>query len=377
MPSLDVVVSFAWVGLVWFLQPWLLHWALDHNRRLWVATVVFVGASSAAAWHLHGHTKELNLIPLVYLLLAYPQAMQFLRYLHALAVGPRVFSRHFGLDEDSLARSKIFMWCPPTVLFRSNENDKAHTDTAIAVLSVSSSWKEDLKIALLDIIIFLAICVTGVVFELHLWLPDFMQLWLRIYIMAYSTSLLKVLLECPCTYLLRHHAQVIRIIPLYHRPYLTSSPRDLWNTRWSVAAGYHLRCAFYNPCHEWIKAAQHKYGFVVPSWLAVLVAAVAPFLVNCILHITWWSLLVKGTMDTAYWNLLLAYPLVSLAVQDAMGMLFFASRRATTRLHKIMNLWLLWAGFWWVAGPMSVAQGLHTSLRAVCRANLGLRVGVE
>ena len=81
-------------------------------------------------------------------------------------------------------------------------------------------------------------------------------------------------------------------------------------------------------------------------------------------------------MDHVYWNLLLAYPLISLALQDGLGMLLFQSRRrrraAQSPLHKGLNLMLLWAGFAFIAEPMSSAQGLHTSLRETCRSNLGL-----
>ena len=162
---------------------------------------------------------------------------------------------------------------------------------------------------------------------------------------------------------------VHRIIPLYNRPYLTTSPRDLWNTRWSVTAGYHLRWAFYTPVRNYCWRKERGGGG--GTWLVA--AAAAPFLVNCLLHISWWSLVVKGTIDHAYWNLLFVYPLVSLALQDFMGTVVFASRRrATTLLHKLANMVLLWTGFLFITEPMSAAQGLHSSLRHVCRANLGL-----
>ena len=95
----------------------------------------------------------------------------------------------------------------------------------------------------------------------------------------------------------------------------------------------------------------------------------------------------KGQVDHAYWNLLLAYPLISFAIQDAIGALVSRGKRrnetintdavATTdkpyiMLQRMLNLALLWIGFLWIADPMSRAQGLNSSLEKVCRSNLGL-----
>ena len=217
--SIHVVVSFAFIVLVWFVQPWWLHWALrpdDDDKatrtttavsslpsrirtvvavrlRLGVVFSVFVVSTITAALHLHQQQERLALKPIVYIMLGYPQAMQCIRYLHALAVGSVVFDQHFGLQQN-LARMKIFMWCPPTVIFKSSfsKHDDEQKDAARGV-----PWKADLQIALMDIVICFALCATGVMLQLDIWLPELLQQMYRMYIMAYSTSILKVVLECP------------------------------------------------------------------------------------------------------------------------------------------------------------------------------------
>ena len=151
------------------------------------------------------------------------------------------------------------MWCPPTVIFQTQKGTKSSTTKA--TLWKREDWKRDVKIALMDIIILESICALTLWLQLDIWLPELVQQWLRLYIMAFSTAILKLVLECPCTFFLsRWHAADMTdmMIPIYNRPYLTSSPRDLWNCRWSVAAGHHLRNGFYNPaCRQLLLLSHH------------------------------------------------------------------------------------------------------------------------
>ena len=420
--ALHVAAAFLGLILNWLIQPWWFGWSIRQRRRhssrtmttthswflsflamRWrVGVALWVFASVSTALSLYIHAQQLQIKPLVFILLAYPQAMQFLRYLHALVVGSRVFGQQFGLDNDKdyhkdiFRRIQIFMWCPPTVIFATKNIHKDDNDdvdrTNMRVVVNPNEWKHHVKMALLDIIICEVICAVVVLSEMHRWLPHPLQQWLRMYIMAFSTSILKLLLECPCTYFLsRRRTDIVRIIPIYHQPYLTTSPRDLWNQRWSVTAGYHLRCAFYNPAKRFLDKHTTTPGTASFSLLrcaSKVLAAAVPFFINCVLHITWWSWLVKGQVDHAYWNLLLAYPLISFAIQDAISALVSPGKRCSETintedavatndnpyimLQRMLNLALLWIGFLWIADPMSRAQGLNSSLEKVCRSNLGL-----
>jgi hypothetical protein len=105
-------------------------------------------------------------------------------------------------------------------------------------------------------------------------------------------------------------------------------------------------------------------------------ATIVPFLVNCLLHIYWWSMGIKGEIDYLYWNLLFAYPLTSLLIQDVVidgsSQTQPRERKPPSLYQRVANFALLWIGFCMVGEPMSSANGLPTSLTAVCRANLGL-----
>jgi hypothetical protein len=112
-----------------------------------------------------------------------------------------------------------------------------------------------------------------------------------------------------------------------------------------------------------------------------VLATIAPFLVNCLFHIYWWSMGIKGEIDYVYWNLLFAYPLTSLLIQDVVidgssqtqTQTQPRERKPSPSLYqRVANFGLLWIGFCMVGEPMSSAHGLHSSLTAVCRANVGL-----
>lgn len=99
-----IILAILCIMAVWFVQPWILYWALKeqqqrslpHRWRIVVALVLFWVTSTGTALQLHHHDESARqqqgqqqplLKPIVYILLGYPQAMQCLRYLHALMVG--------------------------------------------------------------------------------------------------------------------------------------------------------------------------------------------------------------------------------------------------------------------------------------------------
>ena len=125
------------------------------------------------------------------------------------------------------------------------------------------------------------------------------------------------------------------IVPIYDRPYLATSPRKLWQ-RWSVTAGYHFRHGFYKPFvrKEEAKASPSFMNYRRYIWIPTL----APFLVNCLLHIHWWSLVIKGEIKNLYWNLIFAYPLLSFFFEDVIiGRLLFG--RVSSSCHIRQRCW--------------------------------------
>ena len=72
-------------------------------------------------------------------------------------------------------------------------------------------------------------------------------------------------------------------------------------TSLTYRTGYHLRKGLYEP----FGGSKNR-----------ILATAAAFFVNCVLHIYWWSMVIKGQIDYSYWNLLFMYPLVSFLLQD-------------------------------------------------------------
>jgi hypothetical protein len=346
------------ITLVWLAQPWVMYYMVLPCSRtsIFVTVLVFATITAYLGSQLHKSLEDITIKPLCFILLWYPVAMQFMRYLHAWSVGGKVFQSHFGLTE--FDRVRIFMLCPCTVQFQTKiyDDNKPRATT-------TDHLKKDIKIAFMDIFITVGGCGLILLLGLDTLLPELLQRVVRVYIMGFSTSILKVVLECPCRWLLRNDGRIIRILPIYDRPHLTLCPRGLWH-RWSVTAGYHLRKGFYEPlgggCNDTTSA--QKYF-----------ATAVPFGVNCLLHVTWWSIAIKGEIDFVYWNLLFAYPLVSFWVQDAVvGDLVFGTRKPQSIGHHMANLAILWIGFCAVSEPMSSAHGLNHVLTDVCRANVFL-----
>jgi hypothetical protein len=393
--------------LFWMLQPLVVQNMVIHRprSRIFLSMVLFTTVTSylGSQLHLSLHDRSItNIKPIFFLLLWYPPAMQFLRYLHALSVGSTVFAHHFGLTD--LKRVTMFMLSVPTVQFQnqnqakgtddiSNKKQQQQHDHGLDSLRL---LREDVHVALMDIVITFSLCWSILFLKLDILLPDCIQRVIRVYIMGFSTSILKLVLELPCRFLLlRTQVTRIRIIPIFNRPYLTLSPRNLWH-RWSVTAGYHLRMGFYEPLlligrDDNSNKYKNKNSWATITYIGL--ATAAPFLVNCIFHITWWSIVVKGEMDYIYINLLFVYPLVSFWIQEVVIRRLFLvlegssssissnsdsdksdNRQAQTKStwHHLANLALLWVGFYMIGESMSKAHALPFSLTAVCRANIGL-----
>jgi hypothetical protein len=398
--------------LFWMLQPFVMQYLVIHQprSRIFLAIVFFTTVTSYLGSQLHQslHDRAIaNIKPMFFILLWYPPAMQFMRYLHALSVGGTEFARHFGLTD--LKRVAIFTMSVPTVLFQIQDdidNKKQQQEQQQDHEQHRLRLREDVSVALMDLVITVTLCWSVLFLKLDILLPDFLQQVIRVYIMGLSTCIFKLVLEVPSRFFLLRvtstststsnprHATRIRIIPIFDRPYLTLSPRELWH-RWSVTAGYHLRKGFYEPLllvgrgHEQSNKDKNNRHYY---WVATTgLATAAPFLVNCILHITWWSIVVKGEMEYIYIHLLFVYPLVSFWIQDAViRRLFLAlegsssssssssgnrhiDKKAKTKStwHHLANLAILWVGFYSIGEAMSTAHGLNTSLGDVCRANLG------
>jgi hypothetical protein len=403
--------------LFWMLQPLVVQKMVIHRprSRILLAIVLFTTVTSYLGSQLHQslHDRAItNIKPMFFILLWYPPAMQFMRYLHALSVGGTEFAHHFGLT--GFKRVAIFMLSVPTVQFQNQtgyigdniaNKKQQHHDHGLDNLRL----RDDVRVALMDLAIMVTLCWSILFLKLDILLPDCLQRVIRVYIMGFSTCILKLVLEVPCQFFLLRTSdprrrendnnnddpQVtrMRIIPIYNRPYLTLSPRGLWH-RWSVTAGYHLRKAFYEPLllvgrGDNINKDKNNHNWATTTGLATA----APFLVNCILHITWWSIVVKGEMDYIYINLLFVYPLVSFWIQDVVIRRLFlvlegsssssssssssnssSNNQGKTKStwHHLANLALLWFGFYSVGESMSTAHAFPTSLTAVCRANIGL-----
>jgi hypothetical protein len=301
--------------------------------------------------------------------------------LHILSVGIDEFIQDFGLladddgdDDDASSRIRIFILSTPTVIFRNLQNackkNDDHSDNHTTSLADNSKNNDDsphIRIAFGDIGMTVVICAITLFFlQQGVHIPGWLQRIVRVYIMGFSTSIVRIIHECPVRWILAKDSRVERIVSIYDRPYLTKSPRELWR-RWSVTAGFHLRKGFYDP----LVLRAYAGSSSPSSSLVTIAAAAAPFFVNSVFHMTWWSVAIKGEMEYyTYWNILFAYPLVSFALQDAISLRLFGTKRATTWPHHVANFVLLWAGFYLIGEPMSRAHALNSDLEAVCRANL-------
>jgi hypothetical protein len=420
------------IGLVWWGQGWIFPRIMlfqppptttnnnnnnnnnnentnnNYFRPLLAAYIcLFVGITYVLADQLHQSLSKYDIKAALFILMWYPLAMQFLRYCHLLVVGPDKFAREFGLHRQlHVKHLRLFIRVTPTIIFRNNKekedgddnNNTNHYETTKKKnddydyqkesSSSSSSFQKapptlnpttnQFRIILMDLLWIVVICGAVLVFRMGDWLPDWMQRVLRVYIMGLSTSIIRLIYECPLVYF-RLLPPGVTLLPLYDRPYLTKAPRELWR-RWSVTAGFHLRKAFYEPILDGLKqqrrrrrrrdgGGKHGDGSMM-MMVASILAAAAPFFVNCVMHIYWWSMGVKGKIDHVYWILLFVYPLLSMAVEDIMGRFVFGTRRATTWPHHVANLALLWGGFYMVGEFMAHAHALNSDLTAVCRANL-------
>eukprot|EP00977_Amphora_coffeiformis_P022652 scaffold11172_cov172-Amphora_coffeaeformis.AAC.5 len=446
------------IVLNWWLQPWALYYLLnlwqDDNstvnssgsssekknakeRKCRLATAsylcVAMAVTAALGHELHASLQARSIFvkPMLFIVLWYTTAMQFLRYLHLLSVGPTVFRGHFGLT--SLRRTQLFMWSAPTIQFlpSNKKGDDAASLSVSPLLTIHHSassdlswshFKSEFRMALWDVVGMEVLCATVLLFHLGEKLPLVLQALIRVYIMGFSTAVLKILLECPSYYyILRCTAAkmddtsstMIRAFPIYNRPHRTQSPRELWH-RWSVTAGYHLRLAYYEPVMQ--RFRRHHQDSTTnttttthrptTTMMERLVATAAPFVVNCLLHVTWWSIVIKGELDYIYWKLLFVYPMASFFIQDILVRLMAkgqqqqehtknpskttatnddSSTTSTSTLkpsalpsppswqHSFLNILLMWIGFILIGEPMSLAHGLHSKLTDVARANLLMR----
>lgn len=386
-------VCLAGIGLVWWLQPWALYYLLKKQRDHRLVTALYVCLYMTITGAL-GHSLHASLAaagvavkPMLFIVVWYTSAMQCLRFLHLLSVGPSAFARHFGLN--SWTRIRLFMWSAPTIQFLPDAaaaKKKKDVPPGLYIHHSASSrlswshFQSECQSALLDILGMEVICAIVVLLELSDRLPMLVQAWIRVYIMGFSTGVLKLLVECSAYYWVLLHTNEkddeIRIFPIYNRPHLTQSPRELWH-RWSVTAGYHLRLAYYEPWMQTFRQQSTTSSTIVKMVQRLIITA-APFAVNCLLHISWWSIVVKGEPDFVYWILLFVYPLVGFGIQDVVAGLWtkgpnVASSKNVPRvhwLHRALNLLVLWTGFVLVGEPMSTAHGLNTDLTAVARSNL-------
>jgi hypothetical protein len=415
------------IVLSWWLQPWAMYYLLnfsdgehsasekktkENKGRLATAGYLCFAMLATAAFgaQLHASLQARNIFvkPMLFIVLWYTSAMQFLRYMHLLSVGPTAFRHHFGLT--SWKRTQLFMWSAPTIQFLPAKKEIVTESNLFVHHSASSElswshWKSEFRLALWDVVGMEVLCATVLLFDLGEILPLFLQSLIRVYIMGFSTAVLKLLLECPSYYYIlrctrqEDVATEIRIFPIYNRPHLTQSPRELWH-RWSVTAGYHLRLAYYEPAMQRFRR-QRQLGATTKSTTTTttattmmerLVATAVPFAANCLLHITWWSIVIKCELDFIYWKLLFVYPCVSFMIQDIVVRLMTKqpSNSSTTNTmtseanssskqsvpswqHSVLNILLMWIGFILIGEPMSLAHGLHSKLTDVARANLLMR----
>ena len=386
-PSIILVLTIAF----WFCQPLMMQMLVIRRSRsqILLAVVIFLVVTLFLGSSLHSslsdRPKPIRIRPVFFILLWYPPAMQLIRYLHAFAVGGNEFARHFGLT--NFSRVAAFMLSVPAVQF-SVENRNDNNSKSFRNSTRDGSTRRGQKFPTCDdnllchdfLICFmdLAITVVGCGFILYLnldvLLPDWIQRIIRVYIMGFSTTIIKLLLEIPSRLLLRKFENVSHVIPIYDRPYLTCSPRDLWR-RWSVTAGYHYRKGFYEPFLMTIGDSRSKKK----TYFSIFVATMLPFFINCVLHIFWWSIVVKGDIDYSYVYLLFIFPIGSFLMEDVVvGRLIFSSSDSTIPfLHPLANYLVIAIGFYLIGEMMSNAHALPSTLTAVCRANVGLPVTPE
>lgn len=348
--------------LLWWTQPWVLQWALSSRSRLVGAGLLLAVSSAVLAVAWHRSLRDYHQVPrFVLALLWYPIGTQILRYMHAAAVGPAIFCQTLGLS--SPWRVKAFMWSAPTLVFvpkhRDNDNEKNKIMKRFLLnLHVDESWMSVLQSSLFDLGLTILVCAAVLHFEWYQTLPGVIVTLLRILIMGTSVSLFRVILEVPVRFALRQWYGtdvVVVILPIYNQPLYSTSPRDFWR-RWSTSVGFHLRCAWYDPC------MCKQSNNVIQRWLATAL----PFGFNCVWHVTWWSWAMKGEMDGAYVTLLGYYPMVSLALQD----LVVQYGPKHKWLQAMLLRGIVWIGFACVAETMQVANGAPPSLRDTCRSNL-------
>jgi hypothetical protein len=378
-PPLAILAT---IGLFWLVQPFLMQALVIHQSRgrVLVLILIYLVVTLSLASNLHESLRDRPkpIRPVFLILLWYPPAMQLIRYFHALAVGGTAFANHFGLS--TFSEVAIFTLSVPTVKFQNDETrkkdivdvrsrEKIHR--ALRRPGDNKLWK-DFGICCMDLAVTVLGCGLILVLKLDILLPQWMQRIVRVYIMGFSTAIIKLVFELPCRFLLRNHKQVHFVAPIYDQPYLACSPRDLWH-RWSVTAGYHYRKGFYEPLIVWLRRGHGTKSNNDSGYLSLWVAAAAPFFVNCVLHIYWWSLVVKGSIDYSYINLLFLFPLVSFWGQDiVVGQLLFSARTANSLPHRAANYAILVVAFYSIGQQMSDAHALPPTLSAVCRANVFL-----
>ena len=419
------------IAFVWWSQGWIFHKIIlrgrtsnllkkDNNQvhrtrfriQLGLYMMLYTAITYVLAYGLHESLRQRHIVikPALFIILWYPLGMQWLRYCHLLAVGPTKFMHEFGLqhltmgvigmkdkkinsnnsNDDNTKWIRLFIRISPTIIFggasprggdenpsnsmnnNDNDDDDKYGKKKVSYKEIESSTDHQtlFKTMLIEFLLTVGICGLVLFLDAGTWLPAFLQRVLRVYIMGLTTFLIRLVHEYPIVkYWGRSLPPGSRIIPLYDQTYLTKRPRELWR-RWSVTAGYHLRKGYYEPLLPYLKASNDNQFIHI---LKVLLATSIPFLVNCIMHIYWWSMGVKGSIDHVYWVLLFAYPLFSFAMEDIVSILFFGgSNKGTTSSwqHDLCNMVLLWIGFYLVGEPMSQAHAMNSDLTTVCRANL-------
>ena len=375
-PSTILVLIIAF----WLCQPLIMHTLVVHKSRalILLAVLIFLWVTFFLGSSLHRSLSDrpnpIRIRPVFLILLWYPPAMQLIRYFHALSVGGKNFANHFGLT--TFSRVTAFTLSVPAVRF---DDDKKNDDIKRDGATGGSKFPtcddklllHDFMICCMDLIVTVIICGFILYAKLDIILPNWMQRIVRVYIMGFSTTIIKLVLEIPSRILLQQCDNVSYVIPLYDRPYLTCSPRDLWR-RWSVTAGYLYRKGFYEPLLQttWASNDSNK------NYFTILVATSCCFFVNCVLHIYWWSIVVKGSIDYSYIYLLFLFPIASFCVEDIIvRQLIFSSPDATkSSLHQLANYAVVFIGFYFIGQMMSDAHALPPTLTAVCRANVGLPV---
>jgi hypothetical protein len=255
------------ICLLWLAQPFFWHWLVIRRSRsrIFLACLLFGTCILLLARSLHA-TGTATPRPEIIMLLWLPLAMLSVRYLHALAVGGDEIAHHFGLT--SFTRVAIFTLCVPTVKFK---------EAPVVGPNGNSRQRAifDLRACLLEMVAVVGTSSVIIHFGLDSELPDWAQRLVYAYLLVFSAYVPKLLFEIPVRFLLGNR---VMIVPLTTMPYLTSSPRDVWH-RWSISAGYHYRKGFSDP----LGGKENR-----------IVATVAPFFVNCVLHMFLWSFMIRG-----------------------------------------------------------------------------------